>query len=150
MIRIQWIDLNTADGGVVNRLPAQFEIAQGSTVPQALAALGFGSARISEMLEQRAVAVFGMYATENTVLFEGDRLEILDGLQFDPMESRRRRARSFCGHSPIRLKELAMKKIAATLIALSAALLLGGCNTVKGVGQDVQRAGGALERAANK
>jgi uncharacterized protein len=93
VIRIQWIDLNTADGGVVNRLPAQFEIAQGSTVPQALAALGFGSARISEMLEQRAVAVFGMYATENTVLFEGDRLEILDGLQFDPMESRRRRAR---------------------------------------------------------
>ncbi|CAN7251697.1 entericidin A/B family lipoprotein [Acidovorax facilis] len=43
-----------------------------------------------------------------------------------------------------------MKKIAAILIALSAALLLGGCNTVKGVGQDVQRAGGALERAANK
>ena len=41
-----------------------------------------------------------------------------------------------------------MKKIAAILIALSAALLLGGCNTVKGVGQDVQRAGGALERAA--
>ena len=43
-----------------------------------------------------------------------------------------------------------MKKIAAILIARSAALLLGGCNTVKGVGQDVQRAGGALERAANK
>ena len=43
-----------------------------------------------------------------------------------------------------------MQKIAAILIALSAALLLGGCNTVKGVGQDVQRAGGALERAANK
>ncbi|HCE93612.1 MAG: entericidin A/B family lipoprotein [Pseudomonadota bacterium] len=43
-----------------------------------------------------------------------------------------------------------MKKIAAILIALSVALLLGGCNTVKGVGQDVQRAGGALERAANK
>ena len=42
-----------------------------------------------------------------------------------------------------------MKKI-ATLIALSAAFVLAGCNTVKGVGQDVQRAGGALERAANK
>ena len=40
-----------------------------------------------------------------------------------------------------------MKKI-ATLIALSAAFVLTGCNTVKGVGQDVQRAGGALERAA--
>ena len=40
-----------------------------------------------------------------------------------------------------------MKKI-ATLIARSAAFVLAGCNTVKGVGQDVQRAGGALERAA--
>ena len=40
-----------------------------------------------------------------------------------------------------------MKKI-ATLIALSAAFVLAGCNTVMGVGQDVQRAGGALERAA--
>ena len=40
-----------------------------------------------------------------------------------------------------------MKKI-ATIIALSAAFVLAGCNTVKGVGQDVQRAGGALERAA--
>ena len=40
-----------------------------------------------------------------------------------------------------------MKKI-ATLIALSAAFVLAGCNTVKGVGQDVHRAGGALERAA--
>ena len=41
-----------------------------------------------------------------------------------------------------------MKKIAATLIALSAALLLAGCNTVKGVGQDIERAGNAIERAA--
>ena len=40
-----------------------------------------------------------------------------------------------------------MKKI-ATLIALSAAFVLAGCNTVKGMGQDVQRAGSAIERAA--
>ena len=37
-----------------------------------------------------------------------------------------------------------------SFIVLSIALVLAGCNTVKGVGQDVQRAGGALERAANK
>ena len=42
-----------------------------------------------------------------------------------------------------------MKKT-ATLIVLAIAFVLAGCNTVKGVGQDVQRAGGALERAANK
>ena len=41
-----------------------------------------------------------------------------------------------------------MKKSLAALLAL--AFVLAGCNTVKGVGQDVQRAGGALERAANK
>ena len=40
-----------------------------------------------------------------------------------------------------------MKKT-ATLIALTLAFVLTACNTVKGVGQDVQRAGGALERAA--
>lgn len=93
MIRIHWIELNIADGGVITRAPLQLDIPHGSTVPQALAALGLDPNRISVMLEQRAVAVFGMYATENTVLFEDDRLEILDGLQFDPMESRRRRAR---------------------------------------------------------
>ena len=36
-----------------------------------------------------------------------------------------------------------------TVVAAWAALaVMSGCNTVKGVGQDVQRAGGALERAA--
>ena len=43
-----------------------------------------------------------------------------------------------------------MKKTFALMIAVLALVALTGCNTVKGVGQDVQRAGGALERAANK
>ncbi|MFT4240735.1 MAG: entericidin A/B family lipoprotein [Acidovorax sp.] len=33
-------------------------------------------------------------------------------------------------------------------LALALSFVLAGCNTVKGVGQDVQRAGGAIERAA--
>ena len=36
------------------------------------------------------------------------------------------------------------------LFALVLAVLLTGCNTVRGMGQDVQQAGGAIERAANK
>ncbi len=40
-----------------------------------------------------------------------------------------------------------MKKT-ATLIALSLALLLAGCNTVQGVGQDLGKAGNAIQRAA--
>ena len=42
-----------------------------------------------------------------------------------------------------------MKKT-APLIVLSIAFVLAGCNTVQGVGQDVQRAGGAIERAGSK
>ena len=40
-----------------------------------------------------------------------------------------------------------MQKI-ASLIALSLVFLLEGCNTIKGVGQDIGKAGNAIERAA--
>jgi predicted small secreted protein len=40
-----------------------------------------------------------------------------------------------------------MKKIAA-LLAIT--FVLAGCNTVKGAGQDIQRAGSAIEDAARK
>jgi len=93
VIRIQWIELKTADGGVLVREPDTMEVPSGCTVHQALVTLGHSQTRITELLANRAVAVYGMYANENTVLFEGDRLEILDELNFDPMESRRRRAR---------------------------------------------------------
>lgn len=33
---------------------------------------------------------------------------------------------------------------------LTVVFMLGGCNTVRGVGQDIERAGNAIERAANK
>ena len=42
-----------------------------------------------------------------------------------------------------------MKNILALFIT-SLTLLLSGCNTVKGVGQDVQKAGSVLENAAKK
>ncbi|SHE96624.1 Predicted small secreted protein [Lampropedia hyalina DSM 16112] len=37
--------------------------------------------------------------------------------------------------------------VSAVALAL-AALAVSGCNTVQGVGKDVQKAGGAIERAA--
>lgn len=42
-----------------------------------------------------------------------------------------------------------MKKIAA-LCAVTLVFVLAGCNTVKGVGQDVQKAGSVIEDAAKK
>jgi entericidin A len=41
-------------------------------------------------------------------------------------------------------------KTLTTLIALSFALALAGCNTVRGFGQDVQKVGDKLENAAKK
>ena len=42
-----------------------------------------------------------------------------------------------------------MKSLSAMLIA-TVMLVLVGCNTVKGVGQDLQRAGETIEGAAKK
>ena len=42
-----------------------------------------------------------------------------------------------------------MKKFAA-LIAAAALLALAGCNTVQGLGQDIQKGGQVLEDAAKK
>jgi predicted small secreted protein len=41
-------------------------------------------------------------------------------------------------------------KIVATLLALSFALALAGCNTMRGAGEDIQKAGSAIENAAKK
>ena len=41
-------------------------------------------------------------------------------------------------------------KTIASLLVMSLAFLLAGCNTVRGMGQDVQRAGSAIENAAKK
>jgi predicted small secreted protein len=41
-------------------------------------------------------------------------------------------------------------KTIATLVALSFALVLAGCNTIKGAGQDIQKAGEKIEDAAKK
>ena len=42
-----------------------------------------------------------------------------------------------------------MKKI-GTLLALSLAFALAGCNTVKGFGQDLQKVGDKIEEKAKK
>ena len=86
MICIQWLELGPSDGGILTRSPAQIEIPEGSTVAIALKAIGLAEEKIALLLQQRAVAVFGLYANTNTVLHNGDRLEILDELNFDPME----------------------------------------------------------------
>jgi len=41
-----------------------------------------------------------------------------------------------------------MKNIAYAILAALAALALGACNTVEGIGKDVKKGGEAIEKAA--
>lgn len=40
-----------------------------------------------------------------------------------------------------------MKKILLTIIAVTAAFMLLGCNTVQGVGKDIEKGGEAIQKA---
>ncbi|MEO6155896.1 MAG: RnfH family protein [Thermomonas sp.] len=63
------------------------ELADDANVGHALAASGW-------MLGQEFIglAIFGVAATQGTDLHDGDRIELLRGLQVDPKQARRLRA----------------------------------------------------------
>lgn len=63
------------------------ELAEGATVAAALAAAGW-----QDDPDTVAYAVFGVRASADTALRDGDRVELLRPLQLDPKEARRRRA----------------------------------------------------------
>lgn len=42
-----------------------------------------------------------------------------------------------------------MKKFIYTLVLITTVTVFAGCETMKGVGKDVQKAGGAIEKAAD-
>ena len=48
------------------------------------------------------------------------------------------------------LPERKFMKTIAALLALSFAFALAGCNTVRGAGQDIQKAGTAIEDASKR
>ncbi len=77
---------------VVRAWPRRFEavtleLPEGATVADALSRAGLESDP-----ETVAHAVFGVRVTRDTVLRDGDRLELLRPLQADPKDARRRRA----------------------------------------------------------
>lgn len=68
-------------------------LAAGTTVAQALQASGYAQQFPQYAAEQLRVGIFGQECGLDRQLAQGDRLEIYRPLAFDPMESRRRRAR---------------------------------------------------------
>ena len=43
-----------------------------------------------------------------------------------------------------------MRPIVALVVSIAAAVVLAGCNTAQGIGQDIKAGGAAIERAAGK
>lgn len=64
----------------------------GSTVGDAVAACGFAAAFPGQDAWAMGVGVFGKLCQADTLLANGDRIEIYRPLAFDPKVSRRRRA----------------------------------------------------------
>ena len=64
----------------------------GSTVDDAIAASGFRVAHPGCDPYAHGVAIYGALRSPAHVLEEGDRIDVLRPLTYDPMESRRRRA----------------------------------------------------------
>ncbi len=69
-------------------LSRRLQLEEGATVADAVAA-----ARLEGSAECPAAAVHGVLAQPHQVLLDGDRVELLRGLQADPKDNRRRRAR---------------------------------------------------------
>lgn len=85
-VELAWVD---AGGRVVLRplaLPA------GATLGDALAAIDLPALREGLTAGRLVAAVFGELKPPTAPLFQGDRVELLEGLQVDPKVARRRRA----------------------------------------------------------
>jgi uncharacterized protein len=69
------------------------ELAEGSTVKQAIDASGITGMLPAGAIDVRHLGVFARRVAPDQIVQNGDRIEIYRPLTLDPMEARRRRAR---------------------------------------------------------
>ena len=72
---------------------ARLRLPAGATVADAVAASGLGAAWPHVEIRRDRVGIFSRKVSWDTLLREGDRVEIYRPLRIDPKEARRRRAR---------------------------------------------------------
>jgi len=70
------------------------ELAQGTTVMQAINASGITVALAHGTIDPQRLGIHGRRVTADQELRDGDRIEIYRPLMLDPMEARRRRAKA--------------------------------------------------------
>lgn len=71
----------------------QVELAEGSTVKQAIDASGITGMLPDGAIDVSHLGVFARRVASDQIVQNGDRIEIYRPLMLDPMEARRRRAR---------------------------------------------------------
>ena len=71
---------------------AELSLPRGATVAEAIEGSGIREAGIGIEIREDRLGIFGRKASFDTVLHEGDRVEIYRPLRIDPKEARRRRA----------------------------------------------------------
>ncbi|HET7563123.1 MAG TPA: RnfH family protein [Rhodanobacteraceae bacterium] len=72
---------------------ATLELHAGATVAEAIARSGIREQRRDVDIDAGRLGIFARKATFETVLHDGDRVEIYRALKIDPKEARRNRAR---------------------------------------------------------
>ncbi len=80
-----------ADAG--QQILRRVELAEGSTVEQAIDASGIAGVLPKGAIDARYLGIFARRVAPDQVVQSGDRIEIYRPLMLDPMEARRRRAR---------------------------------------------------------
>ena len=70
------------------------ELAQGTTVIQAIDASGISRALAYGVIDPQRLGIHGRRVVPDQLLRDGDRIEIYRPLMLDPMEARRRRAKA--------------------------------------------------------
>lgn len=79
--------------GMEGPIRRRVELAEGSTVMQAISASGIAAVLPAGAVDPARLGLFARKVAPDRQLREGDRIEIYRPLLLDPMEARRRRAR---------------------------------------------------------
>lgn len=87
------IGVEVVYAGTGQPIRRQVELADGSTVMQAIDASGIAAMLPDGAVDPARLGIFARKAAPDRPVREGDRIEIYRSLLLDPMEARRRRAR---------------------------------------------------------
>lgn len=89
---VSWITVSVVHAEPERVFTAELSLPRGATVAEAIEGSGIREAGTGIEIREDRLGIFGRKASFDTVLHEGDRVEIYRPLRTDPKEARRRRA----------------------------------------------------------